>query len=320
MRCCCFGWGTFTSCSSRTRRVAAEKVGLTLTSRDKNTENPIPMAGFPHHQLDSYLAKLIAQGLRVAICDQVEDPKKAKGLVRRDVTRVVTPGTLTDDALLDPRESNYLAAVAIDRPGKSGSDATTVGLAWVELSLGGFRATTVPRSRLQDELARIQPAECLISEDADLPRALAIGSAMMMTGSRPGNSAMSRPIRPCMRHFGVTTLEGFGFRARGRSGDSCGGRRDFLPARNAEVLAGAYRSSAAVPHRASAWRSIRPRAAVWKSLARCAKIVAKVRCWRCIDRTVTAMGSRLLADWIANPLTQRERDRAATGRSRGIVG
>jgi DNA mismatch repair protein MutS len=92
-------------------KTAARELGLTLTSRDKG-ENPIPMAGFPHHQLDAYLAKLIAAGFRAAVCEQVEDPKKATGLVKREVTRVVTPGTLTDEALLDPRQCNYLAAVA----------------------------------------------------------------------------------------------------------------------------------------------------------------------------------------------------------------
>src|SRR6185369_12650210 len=77
----------------------------------------VPMASFPHHQLESYLAKLVSLGMRVAICEQVENPKEAKGLVKREVTRVVTPGTLTDDALLDPRECNYLAAVVISSGG-----------------------------------------------------------------------------------------------------------------------------------------------------------------------------------------------------------
>ena len=84
------------------------------------------MAGFPYHQLESYLAKLVSQGIRVAICEQVEDPKQAKGLVKREVTRVVTPGTLTDDALLDPRESNYLAAVVCDGKATENSSPSQV--------------------------------------------------------------------------------------------------------------------------------------------------------------------------------------------------
>src|SRR5438445_12227585 len=87
--------------------VAARQLGLTLTSRDKT----VSMAGFPHHSLESHLRKLLQAGHRVAICDQVEDPALAKGLVRREVTRVVTPGTLTEDELLDPRRPNYLATI-----------------------------------------------------------------------------------------------------------------------------------------------------------------------------------------------------------------
>ena len=105
-----FRMGDFYELFSDDARTAARLLGLALTSRDKS-ENAIPMAGFPHHQLESYLAKLVSLGMRVAICEQVEDPKQAKGLVKREVTRVVTPGTLTDEALLDPRESNYLAAL-----------------------------------------------------------------------------------------------------------------------------------------------------------------------------------------------------------------
>ena len=105
-----FRMGDFYELFFEDAKTAAREFGLTLTSRDKG-ENPIPMAGFPHHQLDGYLGKIIAAGYRAAVCEQVEDPKQAKGLVKREVTRVVSPGTLTDDALLDPRESNYLAAI-----------------------------------------------------------------------------------------------------------------------------------------------------------------------------------------------------------------
>src|SRR5205814_321198 len=115
---------------------AARVLGLTLTSRDK----AIPMAGFPHHQLEPYLQKLLHLGYRVAVCDQVEDPATAKGLVKREVTRVVTPGTLTEDDLLDPRETNYLVALA--PPGRDKSRAA-VGMSWVDLSTGQFQAADV---------------------------------------------------------------------------------------------------------------------------------------------------------------------------------
>ena len=146
-------------------QLAARVLGLTLTSRDKGSSNPVPMAGFPYHALDSYLQKLIESGLRVAICEQVEDPKLAKGLVRREVTRIVTPGTLVDEGLLDPRRNNFLASVF---PAKNG-----LGLAWLELSTGRFFAAQVEQPHLVDELARIQPAECLVPDEALPDRILA---------------------------------------------------------------------------------------------------------------------------------------------------
>src|SRR6218665_3565119 len=108
-----FRMGDFYELFFEDAKIAASILGLTLTSRDKG-ENPTPMAGFPYHQLENYLAKLISRGHRAAVCEQVEDPKQAKGIVRREVTRIVTPGTLTDDALLEPGENNYLCACVPD--------------------------------------------------------------------------------------------------------------------------------------------------------------------------------------------------------------
>src|SRR5262245_39042588 len=179
-----FRMGDFYELFDEDAKTAARVLGLTLTSREKG-ENAMPMAGFPHHQLDGYLAKIIAAGLRAAVCEQVDDPKKAKGLVKRELTRVVTPGTVTDDALLDPRESNYLASICLASggrkpPGSAPRDSAIhqsaraprsavgdrVGLAWIDLSTGKFQAAIVPAARLPDELARIQPAECLVAEAA----------------------------------------------------------------------------------------------------------------------------------------------------------
>src|SRR4051794_34008672 len=143
-----FRMGDFYEMFFEDAEVAARVLGLTLTSRDKS----IPMAGFPHHALENHLRKLLHGGPPGAICDQVEDPPLARGLVRREVTRVVTPGTLTEDDLLDPRQANYLAALLAAPPGGHGRLA---GLAWVELSTGLFQAADVPRERLADELSRL---------------------------------------------------------------------------------------------------------------------------------------------------------------------
>src|SRR6476661_2894612 len=124
-----FRMGDFYELFFEDARIAARTLGIALTSRDKG-DDPVPMAGFPYHQLDPYLAKIIAAGHRAAICEQVEDPKQAKGLVKREVTRIVTPGTLTDDALLDPQASNYLAAIV---SAGSGAKPQAVGIAWIDV-------------------------------------------------------------------------------------------------------------------------------------------------------------------------------------------
>src|SRR5579884_4019744 len=149
-----FRVGDFFELFGEDAEVAARTLDMTLTSRDQAT----PMAGFPHQSVDAYARRLVQAGYCVAVCDQVEDPASATGLVRREVVRVLTPGTVTEDDLLDPRRANHLAAVCPrdDR----------VGLAWVELSTGTFQAMDVDWARLGDELGRIAPAECLHAEGA----------------------------------------------------------------------------------------------------------------------------------------------------------
>src|SRR4029077_4317646 len=138
-----FRMGDFYEMFGEDAERASALLGLTLTTRDKGP-NAVPMAGFPHPALESYLARLVQAGQRAAVCEQVEDPKLAKGLVKREVVRVVTPGTLTDEGLLDPKSANYLAAV-VEASGK-------LGLAWVELSTGQFALTMMMRTELLDEI------------------------------------------------------------------------------------------------------------------------------------------------------------------------
>ena len=130
-----FRMGDFYELFHADAEVASEVLGLTLTSRDKS-KNAVAMAGFPHHQLDTYLGKLIQNGFRVAVCEQVEDPKTAKGLVKREISQIVSPGTVTDETLLEPSQSNYLAAIVCEKDRKS--DILQFGLSWLDLSTGRF--------------------------------------------------------------------------------------------------------------------------------------------------------------------------------------
>ena len=151
---------------------AARLLGITLTSRNKNDPNPIPLAGIPWHQRDVYVARLLRQGRRVAICEQLEDPEKAKGLVERGVTEVLTPGSVVQDAFLVAGESNYLAAIvpAGDEPG--GAAPAAVGIALVEASTGEFLAGEFPVADAVAELARYGISEFLVAAGATLPRPL----------------------------------------------------------------------------------------------------------------------------------------------------
>src|SRR5256714_3799650 len=143
-------------------KTCAKTLGVALTARSKG-EDTIPMAGVPFHAVEAYLRKMIAAGHKVAICEQMENPEQAKGVIRRDVVRLMTPGTLTDEPLLDGRADNYLAAVAFN---VTKSDGFKTGLAWVELSTGSCTAMSGHEGQVLDEIARLRPAEVLVPEHA----------------------------------------------------------------------------------------------------------------------------------------------------------
>ena len=144
---------------------ASEALDITLTKRGKHQGDDIPMCGVPVHAADGYLARLIRKGFRVAVCEQIEDPAEArkrggKSVVKRDVVRLITPGTLTEDSLLDARAHNYLAALA---QVKSDADSE-FGLAWLDVSTGDFHLQPVRRAGLTAALARLEPGELLLPE------------------------------------------------------------------------------------------------------------------------------------------------------------
>ena len=158
--------------------VGARALDLTLTSRAKDAGGQgVPMCGVPFHAADGYITKLVSKGFRVAICEQVEDPKKAKGLVRREVVRVVSPGTLTDGTYLDAREPLFLMAiVAAGEPGPGPAAVDGVGVALIDLSTGEFRAAeyagTSGTQALADELSVLRPREILVPRGTPLAEML----------------------------------------------------------------------------------------------------------------------------------------------------
>lgn len=297
-----FRMGDFYELFHEDARICARVLGITLTSRDKDKgDDAVPMAGFPYHQLEGYLAKLIRLGYRVAVCDQVEDPKEAKGIVRREVTRIVTAGTLTDDALLDPLATNLLVAVFSSKPGKLANKDEQVGIAWAELSTGRFEAGIFPRSRLMDELARLDPSEVLLREDdgcvspgQDYSWALSLRPTWQFNAEEAE--------RQLCQHFSTRSLEGMGWHSEndqlaiGAAGavlaylqetqrTTLGHVRQLLPYRQGRTLEidAATRRSLEITH------TMRDRERQGSLLS-------------VIDQTVTAMGARQLAMWLGSPL------------------
>lgn len=304
-----FRMGDFYELFHEDAQIAAKILGLTLTSRDKGSSNPVPMAGFPYHSLDGYLQKLIAAGHKAAICDQVEDPKTAKGLVRREVTRIITPGTLTDESLLDPKESNFVAAIA---PAKD-----AVGLAWLELSTGRFQCEELASgeqrvesgehasySVLLDELTRIGPSEIIIPESASEHSALsALNSqpSTLLTERPPWSFAANSCRDTLLRHFGTQTLEGFDLDGESSAITAAGALLEYVQETQKSALGHITRLE---PYRRGSSMLID------EATRRSLELTQTQRggeregsLLSIIDETVTSMGARLLADWLSNPLT-----------------
>ena len=288
-------------------KTAARVLNLALTSREKG-ENAIPMAGFPHHQLESYLGKLIAAGFRAAVCEQVEDPKKAKGLVKRELIRIVTPGTVTDDALLDPAREQFSGG-----RGARGSGRIGLGGTFHRPLLGRrFSATPIGRPDRPHRPGRVPAGR---RRTQTLPSTFGRGTQRvpggeglnerMMLSRRPAWAFSLQTARETLaKHFGTATLEGFGFT------DSPADIQAFAPPERFWIISTKRKKPrwntstglCLIAPRAR-WKSTRPAAAAWKSPAPCREGRREGSLLAILDRTVTAMGSRLLAQWLANPLT-----------------
>ncbi len=313
-----FRMGDFYETFYEDAKTASKVLGLALTSRSKGP-SAVPLAGIPFHALDSYLARLIRAGLRVAICEQVEDPKLAKGLVKRDVSRLVTPGTLTDETLLEQREGNYLAAV-FGGMGLGGADSSSrgagqsppgkssqaVGIAWVELSSGAFWTMLATAEHLMDELIRIRPAEVIYPEGSAMDRSEFRESLRQCVdaagASRPAWAFDAHSATAALQeHFGTTTLEGFGFDGWDQSVSAAGAIIEYLRETQKTALAHirVLRRFDRADHMAVDGNTLRC-LEVHRTLrtnARDGSLLA------CIDQTCTGMGARLLERWLTFPLT-----------------
>ncbi|MFA5331961.1 MAG: DNA mismatch repair protein MutS [Methanoregula sp.] len=189
--------------------IVSKELDLVLTSRSKNGDQKIPLAGVPHHAGEGYIARLVAKGYKVAICEQTEDPKKAKGLVKREVVRVITPGTVIDPVMLPSSAPAYLMALC---PGKKGSDW---GIALLDISTGEFFVSALPADQIHEnirsEIARYRPAECIVPSSVDEDIRTCMSTYSVVVTSYPDEHFQIDRATCCLcDHFHVTSLAGYG--------------------------------------------------------------------------------------------------------------
>jgi len=297
-----FRMGDFYETFYEDAKLAARVLGIALTSRSKG-DNPIPLAGIPYHALEAYLAKLVKAGHKVAISEQVEDAKIAKGVVKRAVVRVVTAGTLTDEALLDERADNVLAAVCVQ-----GGD---VGIAEIELASGRFRAFECLRAGAVDELVRLGPAEILLPGEefspapADNPAARVaheVDALCETTLSRRAEHTFApfNAEQALLSHFGVSTMAGFGFEEMDASLCAAGALITYLQETQKTSLGHVRKLE-----RRSTGRYVGLDRNTWRSLEIERTLRGNERrgsLLAVMDRTVHPLGARMLRQWIAAPL------------------
>ena len=284
--------------------VAARALELTLTSRSKDAGgNGIPMCGVPHHAADGYVARLVKKGFRVAICEQTEDPKKAKGLVKREVVRVVSPGTLTDAAYLDAREPAYLMSIA------TAGELYGVGL--IDLSTGEFTTAEYRNGdglqALADEIAVLRPREVVVPSREIVERLPEIARLQMpVTTADAWTFEPEAARRALLDQLRVHGLDGFGLEGRTAAIQAAGGLttylRDTQKADLAHVRAIAYKT-------ASDCLVIDPITLKHLEVVAGSEGGTKGSLLDEIDRTVTSMGARLLRAWLLRPLVSLERIR-----------
>ncbi len=274
-------------------RKATKLIDIALTSRGQSAGEPIPMAGVPYHAVEGYLARLVRQGESVALCEQIGDPATSKGPVERQVVRVITPGTLTDEALLDEKHANYLAA--------GHRDGESLGLAWLDLASGHFSLMQLANDEeLHGELERLKPAEVLVSEDSALPSWLAMSAGL--SHRPPWHFDAEASHRALCQQFATQDLAGFDAEGIPVAVGAAGCLLQYVK----------DTQRSAVPHLRSLYRERRDHTIVMDATTRRNLEIDASLGQRSdftlaglMDRCATPMGSRMLKSWLNRPLRDR---------------
>ena len=293
-----FRMGDFYETFFEDAKIASKILGIALTTRDKQKKNPVPLAGFPYHSLKNYLKKLLQNRIKVAICEQIEDPKFAKKLVKRKIVEVITPGTILEDDFLEGN-NNFLMAIY---EGK-----TSCGLASIDISTGNFICSELPKNNILDEIVRIHPTEILLSEDSDLH----LSEKLKMYYSPSFSTFESwrydfwESEEILKKHFEVLSLDGFGLSGKNNAICASAAILSYLQDLKGDnlqhitnlkfYLTNQYMQVDAISrHNLELVESIRTRE-------------KKGTLRDILDKAKTPMGARLLLQWILNPLIDKKK-------------
>jgi DNA mismatch repair protein MutS len=283
---------------------ASRELEITLTARDGGNGQKVPMCGVPYHAVEGYLAKLIGKGYKVAICEQVEDPKSAKGIVKREVIRIITPGTVLETNMLQEASSNYLLAVYLNN--------VAYGIAYTDISTGEFMTTEIAGSsgaaKLFDEIARINPAEIILPvslyHDESFRQSLRHTTNAAVTKFYENKGFFSEAVQIIKTHFRVNSLEALGLTGLSSGVCAVGMILSFLAETQKKDLS--YLQDLTV-------YSIDSFMMIDQSTRKNLELTATIRdnqkkgslLW-VLDRTVTALGARLIKQWIEKPLLHKD--------------
>ena len=284
-----FRMGDFYETFDGDARTVARELEIALTSREMGKGQRVPLAGIPYHALETYLVRLIKKGYKVAICEQTSDPATSRGLVDREVVRVVTPGTIIEDGILDRNVNNYLAAVALE-----GDEA---GLAYVDITTSEFATTQLPASQLSSELGRLAPSEVLAPEGHD---DLRVDQGTTVTTLGPETFGLDWATEVLLGHFGVASLEPYGCDRLPLAVRAAGAIAEFLRSHQKSALA---QLTSLYTYSTESYMVLDPQTRRNLELFEGGRWGdASTSLLSVLDRTKTSMGGRLLRRWLGQPL------------------
>ena len=275
-----FRLGDFYETFDEDARIASRELEIVLTSREMGKGNKIPLAGIPYHAVDNYLAKLINRGYKVAICEQLTKPGANKGIIDRDVIRVVTPGTVVEPLLLDSKSNNYLTCLVIK--------CDSAGIAYVDITTSEFGTTQLPLSRVSNELERLKPPELVVSQDADLTQ-FQLSLPVTKLDNYHFETEVARQV--LLEHFGATTLEGYGCNALPLAISAAGALIHYVQETQKGIVAQLNRMTT---YSTESFMAIDPQTQNNLELFRSSSGSYKGSLASILDLTKTALGSRLI--------------------------